>query len=162
MAPDEWNDLQITRAKTGDIPSVARIWHAGWHDGHAAIVPSDLTASRTLDEFLDRTQAHLAGTWIARQDGEIVGFYMIEGDELYQFYVDPRLRGSGLATALMKAAEATLGPGGKFLACTVGNDRAARFYARSGWSRSGTERYTVETARGPRDLEVWRFEKTMS
>lgn len=161
MAPDEWNDLQLKPGQAEDIPTLARIWHDGWHDGHAAIVAPELTASRTLDEFEDRTRAHLPGTLAAWHGDRIVGFCMIEGDELYQFYVAPSLRGSGLASVLMKRAEAAMGPGEKFLVCTVGNKRAARFYERVGWRRTATESYTVEAALGARVLDVWRYEKTL-
>ena len=54
-----------------------------------------------------------------------------------------------------------MGPGEKFLVCTVGNKRAARFYERVGWRRTATESYTVEATLGARVLDVWRYEKTL-
>ena len=49
-----------------------------------------------------------------------------------------------------------------WLACAIGNDRAARFYEKCGWTRMGTMINEAETSRGPFSLEVWRYEKQLS
>jgi RimJ/RimL family protein N-acetyltransferase len=66
--------------------------------------------------------------------------------------------------ALLADAEARLSTGGvkvAWLACAVGNERAARFYEKSGWQRAGTEEIDVDTSEGPFSLEIWRFEKPL-
>tara|TARA_R110002110_G_scaffold92155_15_gene239931 strand:+ start:1105 stop:1590 length:486 start_codon:yes stop_codon:yes gene_type:complete len=154
-------DMQITKATAQDIPQVAGLWHVGWHQGHADIAPAALVATRTLPEFLTRTTAHLDQTFIARKGGVLAGFYMLSGDEVYQFYVDAAFRGQGVAAILMASAETALAGRPAWLACSVGNDRAAAFYTKTGWKRRAAQTYSVETASGPFDVEIWRFEKNL-
>jgi RimJ/RimL family protein N-acetyltransferase len=49
-----------------------------------------------------------------------------------------------------------------WLACAIGNERAARFYEKSGWRRTGTMVSQLETPNGIFPLEVWRYEKRLS
>lgn len=151
--------MKITPAQPADAAAIATIWHRGWHQAHAAIVPDALTALRSPEEFATRTDAHLDQTHVAWIDGQIAGFFMLDQDELYQFYISAAFQGSGSASKLMHGAEAALGEGLKWLACTVGNDRAARFYEKSGWVRAGVIPYEVETAQGPLVVKVWRYER---
>ena len=48
-----------------------------------------------------------------------------------------------------------------WLACAIGNERAARFYEKSGWRRAGVVVSEVETSDGLFPLEVWRYEKSL-
>jgi ribosomal protein S18 acetylase RimI-like enzyme len=89
---------------------------------------------------------------------------VLKGDELYQLYVAREARGSGVAQVLVTDAEVRLA--GKdvavaWLACAIGNDRAARFYEKCGWQRAGTVLYRAETSRGPIEMDVWRYEKRL-
>ena len=61
----------------------------------------------------------------------------------------------------MDAAEAALPRGTVWLDCSVGNDRAARFYEKCGWHRARVETVQVEVADGTKPVEVWRYEKTL-
>lgn len=152
---------KVARARDGDIPELVEIWHQGWHQAHAAVVPPDLVALRTRSEFEMRTKAHLSGTHVLRIDDRIAGFFMLQDDELYQFYIAAGFQGQGIARRLMTAAEAEMGPGRKWLACAVGNTRAAGFYEALGWYRAATLPYDVETATGPQPVDVWRYEKVL-
>jgi ribosomal protein S18 acetylase RimI-like enzyme len=157
--------LTIRDAGPGDIDALAAIWHEGWHDAHAAILPPELTRVRTLDSFRDRIREALHTVRVADSDGIAVGFIMLKGDELYQIYVASRARGSGAAVTLMADAEARIKAAGfvvAWLACAVGNDRAARFYEKSGWQRTGVVRYDAAIPGGAYNLEVWRYERQLS
>ena len=153
--------MDVKPAVSDDIPAIAALWRHGWMQGHGAAAPQSLTKQRTADEFLTRTTAHLKQTQVAWIDGQMAGFFMLEGDELYQFYVAPDFQGSGTARDLMAHAEAALGDGLKWLACLVGNDRAARFYEKSGWVLAATVPYEVETEDGPHTINAWRYEKRL-
>ena len=64
----------------------------------------------------------------------------------------------------MADAEARLAERGvetAWLACAIGNERAARFYEKSGWRRAGIMVNHADTAEGPFPLEVWRYEKRL-
>ena len=79
--------------------------------------------------------------------------------------MSPEARGSGVAVALIAHAEARLAQHGvetAWLACAVGNSRAARFYEKSGWHMAGTFVIPAETSRGPFPVEQWRYEKRLT
>lgn len=93
-----------------------------------------------------------------------VGFCITKDDELYQLYVSPEAQGSGVAAALLTAAEehlGALGVGTAWLACAIGNERAAKFYGKHGWRRTGNMISQLPTPDGPYPLEVWRYEKDL-
>jgi GNAT superfamily N-acetyltransferase len=154
----------IRDAKLSEIGLLAKIWFDGWQDAHARIVPAELAQLRTLKSFDERLRAASVGVRVAGAVGAPVGFYYLKGAELYQFYVSSNARGSGVAAVLMADAEARLGESGvhtAWLACAIGNDRAARFYEKCGWSRTGTVTDDVEVPGGTFSLEVWRYEKSL-
>lgn len=147
------------------LAEAVQIWHHGWHDGHADFVPKELTQLRTVQNFTERLKIERPNTRIALVDGAIAGFCILKGDELYQMYVAPLGRGRGIAAALMADAEARLAQAGHSLAwldCAIGNDRAARFYEKSGWRNAGVRTAQLDTSEGKFQLETWRFEKALS
>lgn len=156
--------LNLSDARPEDAPAIAALWHHGWHDAHGEIVPADLTEQRTLPSFETRSAAHIPNTQVARLNSEVVGFVMIHDDELFQMYVAPAGRGTGVAGALMQAAETRMAQSGLtrvFLACAIGNDRAKRFYEKQGWENMGEHDEKLETLGAPYVLRVWRFEKSL-
>ena len=144
---------------------LTRLWYDGWQDAHAAIVPPTLTRTRTLESFAVRMSAALADVRVIGPHGAPLGFAMLKGDELYQFYVASEARGAGIAAILIADAEAQLSERGvatAWLACAVGNARAAKFYQKSGWHLARTTISRLDTSGGPFDLEVWRYEKHLA
>ena len=144
---------------------LTRLWYDGWQDAHAAIVPATLTRTRTLESFAVRMSAALADVRVIGPHGAPLGFAMLKGDELYQFYVASEARGAGIAAILIADAEAQLSERGvatAWLACAVGNARAAKFYQKSGWHLARTIISRLDTSDGPFDLEVWRYEKHLA
>jgi GNAT superfamily N-acetyltransferase len=156
--------MQLRNATKEEVDRLARIWYDGWQDAHAAILPEALARLRTLESFRERLLARLPATRVAESDGEIAGFCTLNGDELYQLFVTAAARGSGVAVALVTDAEKRLAEAGvetAWLGCAIGNDRAARFYEKSGWRRAGEVVVAVETSQGPYDLQLWRYEKPL-
>ncbi|GAB3355875.1 hypothetical protein GCM10027430_24300 [Lysobacter tyrosinilyticus] len=156
--------MLLRDAREDEVDRLARIWYGGWQDAHAAILPEELARLRTLESFRERLLARLPTTRIAEINGEAVGFCTLNDDELYQLFVEPSARGSGVAAALVADAENRLAHAGfdtAWLGCAIGNDRAARFYEKCGWHRVGDVVVAVETSQGPFDLELWRYEKPL-
>lgn len=154
--------MQVRPAEAAEIDHLARLWHDAWHEAHALLSPPELIRLRTLESFRERLKATLPEVRAAGSLGAPVGFYVIKGDELYQIFVAPEARGSGLAAVLIADAEARLAERGvetAWLACAIGNHRAARFYEKCGWRLTGTIIDLAETSQGPFPLEVWRYEK---
>ena len=145
--------------------ALARLWYDGWQDAHAAILPATLARARTRESFAERMAAALADVRVIGPQGAPLGFAMLKGDELYQFYVASEARGAGVAAALMADAEVQLSARGvetAWLACAIGNARAARFYEKSGWHLAKTVVNRLDTVDGPFDLEIWRYEKHLA
>ena len=152
-------------ADASETGALARLWYDGWQDAHAAILPPALARARTRESFAERMAAALADVRVIGPQGAPLGFAMLKGDELYQFYVASEARGAGVAAALMADAEAQLSARGietAWLACAIGNARAARFYEKSGWHLARTVVSRLDTADGPFDLEIWRYEKHLA
>lgn len=156
--------INIRAAQPTEIDQLAQVWFDAWNDAHARIVPVELVRLRTLENFRERMQKKLPNVRVAGEPGDPVGFCVVKGDELYQIFVAAKARGTGVAAALMADGEALLAQRGvktAWLACAIGNDRAARFYEKCGWRRTGTMTNEAETSEGTFLLEVWRYEKDL-
>ena len=156
--------MQVRDAEAGEIDQLARIWFDGWHESHARIVPAELTRLRTLDNFRTRLRDQLSRIRVVGPPGSPAGFAIVKEDELYQLFVSAPSRGTGAAAALVADAEEQLSRSGvttAWLACAIGNDRAARFYEKCGWRRVGTMVNECQIPNGTFPLEVWRYEKTL-
>ena len=156
--------MEVRNATEAEVDRLADIWHQGWHDAHARIVPPELTRIRTLDRFRDRLRAALRDVRVVGLPGEPAGFCLVHDDELYQLFVAAEAKGSGIAAALVADAERRLAAQGvevAWLACAIGNERAARFYEKCGWRRAGVMINPLDTPDGVLPLEVWRYEKRL-
>jgi GNAT superfamily N-acetyltransferase len=157
--------MEVRSAEERELDQLAQIWYDGWHEAHAELVPEELTRLRTLESFRERLRAALPSVRVAGSVGRPAGFSVVREDELYQLFVSSESRGSGVAAALLADAEAHLAENGvqtAWLACAMGNGRAARFYEKCGWRRAGNMINYAETSDGPFPLEVWRYEKALS
>lgn len=157
--------VDVRPAEPEEIDRLARVWYDAWQDAHAKIVPPDLTRARTLESFRDRIAHALHSVRVAGPPGAPLGLCIVKDDELYQLFVAASERGSGVAAALLADGEALLSAAGvetAWLACAIGNERAARFYEKHGWSRAGTMASHLDTVSGAFSLEVWRYEKRLT
>ena len=156
--------MRIRNAQPDELDRLASLWHSGWQDAHARILPAELARHRTLRSFRQRLEERIADVRVAGEPDAPSGFAMLAPDELYQLYVDPGARGSGVAARLIADAESQLARRGTrtaWLACAIGNDRAAHFYEKHGGQRVGTMVSRLPTPDGEFPLEVWRYEKAL-
>jgi GNAT superfamily N-acetyltransferase len=157
--------MNVRPAEMSELDQLATIWYDGWQDAHARILPAALARLRTLESFRERLERALADIRVTGPIGEPTGFVIVKGDELYQLFVAASSRGAGVAAMLIADAEARIAASGAstgWLACAIGNDRAARFYEKQGWRRVGTMINDAETSEGTFPLETWRYEKTVA
>ena len=156
--------MTLRTARTEDAPAIARIWHAGWPDGHLGNVPDALLAFRDEASFGRRAAERIADTTVAVVSGEVVGFTMVVADELEQIYVAAPHRSLGVADALIADAERRIraaGHGRAWLAVVPGNARARRFYERRGWTDAGRFEYPAETGGEPVQVPARRYVRTL-
>jgi len=156
--------MDVRAAEEREIDQLARLWYDAWQDAHAPIVLAELTRLRTLESFKQRLEAAFSDLRVVGPIAAAVGLCVIKDDELYQLFVSAQSRGAGVAAALIADAEARLSARGvetAWLACAIGNDRAARFYEKCGWRRAGVVVSQLETPTGIFPLEVWRYEKSL-
>jgi GNAT superfamily N-acetyltransferase len=157
--------MMVRAADATEIDHLARLWHDVWHGSHAPLAPPELVRLRRLESFRERLRAALPDIHVVGPPGAPVGFCVLRGDELYQLFVSPAAHGSGVAAALIADAESRLAARAvetTWLTCAIGNDRAARFYEKSGWRRAGKVVDLLETPQGPYPVEVWRYEKSLA
>jgi GNAT superfamily N-acetyltransferase len=156
--------MQIRDAVADEVDALARLWHDAWHEAHARIVPPQLTGIRTLQDFTTRLREALDRTRVAGATGRPDGFCIVKGDELDHLFVAAHARGTGTAAALLADAESRLAAEGvelAWLACAIGNERAARFYEKSGWRRACVFVHRPQTPDGKLEIETWRYEKRL-
>jgi ribosomal protein S18 acetylase RimI-like enzyme len=157
--------MQVRTPEVSEIDALARIWHEGWQDAHAELLPSELSRERTLESFRERLPKLLTDLRTIGEPGEPLGLSITRDDELNQFYVAAESRGKGIAKTLIDEVEHRLAANGvrtAWLACAIGNNRAARFYEKSGWHLARTFTHKIETPDGPLAFDVWRYEKDLS
>lgn len=77
----------IRDALETEIPQLALLWRDAWMDGHAAHVPAELTALRTLDSFESRLREAYPEIRVSGPVGAALGFHVLKGEELYQLFV---------------------------------------------------------------------------
>ncbi|MGI3170229.1 GNAT family N-acetyltransferase [Pseudooceanicola sp. C21-150M6] len=158
-------DMTFRQAATADIGPIVRLWEAAWHDAHGALVPSEVLRHRTPESFVERTRKHLDGFRLLLDGAALMGFHLCLDDEISQFYLAPQARGTGAAARLMTDAEAVLAARGYrdiWLACAEGNDRARRFYEKTGFRCARTTEMPLGTEQDPAPIRIWRMEKRLS
>jgi putative acetyltransferase len=137
--------IDIRAAEPTDRAAIVEILHHGWHDGHAHLVSTEILPLRTL-ECIDDIYGTSTDTFYVAKSEQILGFVAINADELTKLFIARGARGSGVAQTLLTYGEQKIAENGFAVAkllCQVGNDRAAKFYAKTGW---------VEDHRGQEEL----------
>jgi ribosomal protein S18 acetylase RimI-like enzyme len=113
----------------------------------ASFIDANLSDAR-FTEYLADPQRLIFTT---SAGGPITGYAMLirdgDGAELSKMYVLPAHHGSGLSSALMSAALATAAeqwrPERVWLGVNQKNERAQRFYSKSGFSVTGTRTFQL-------------------
>lgn len=132
--------VSIRPLRSDDYNEVIDIWHSGWHDAHANIVPTGVLRYRTIECFWAWLHGSTNQTYVAVDDG-VLGFVSTQGSEIVKLYVDTDARGTGIATNLLSFGEREIHNRGivdAVLFCTAGNARAQRFYDREDWTLTKT------------------------
>lgn len=151
--------IEIRNAELADAPQIARVHVTVWQSAYRGLMPDDLLASLSIEQRTERWQHTIpygqTGTFVAIEDGEIVGFSSAgrnrseEGDtvgELYTIYVLEEATGKGIGTMLIKAAEAWMIDRGyteALLWVLAANTDARSFYTGRSWTDDRFEKTDV-------------------
>ncbi|WP_375388413.1 GNAT family N-acetyltransferase [uncultured Amnibacterium sp.] len=126
------DSIELTRAGADDAPALARI-HLRARAAAGPAFPPPVHADEDLLPHLLRDVLPAAEAWLARIDGEPVGYAVLEGDDLLaDLYVDPVAQRRGVGDALLMHARARR-PRGLTLWVFTTNTGAQGFYSRRGF-----------------------------
>jgi GNAT superfamily N-acetyltransferase len=127
----------IWRATPADAAAIAGVQARAWRHAYADIVEADRMpvpeqqAPRFAEFIEGGGEVH-----VFDQDGRVVAFAAVDGNELRAIYVDPPAQGAGVGSALLEAAVAALRAASHaeaFLWTFEANGLARAFYERHGW-----------------------------
>lgn len=163
--------VQLRDATPADAHALATVQVASWRAAYRGLMPDEVLAGLSVPEvervWSDRFTARPPRTSVVVETDaqRLVGFAAVGpplvptdradptlGD-LYALYLDPDHWGRGIGYALQTAALDRLGTHGfthAGLWVLDGNERALRFYQRTGWTDTGRTRVD----RGPQDVEL--------
>ncbi|MDH2416689.1 GNAT family N-acetyltransferase [Nocardioides sp. CER19] len=125
-------ELLLRPALPDDGPLIAALYTAT----RAAAVPHMPPAMHTAEEDVTHFSALIVDgeheTWVAEQDGRVLGFAILTATWLDGLYVRPDAQGRGVGTALLQLAQA-LRPDGFGLWVFESNTPARALYERHGF-----------------------------
>jgi len=133
----------------GDLESIGRVHSRSRQAAYAGLVPAaaleQVTPEAQVEVWRERLGLRATTVLVADQDGVVVGFVSLldtdDGTELNAIHVVPEVVGTGVGTALMAAAIGHARVEGKHvlhLFVIEDNERARRFYERTGWRLVGS------------------------
>jgi len=133
MSNDPHEAVEYRQAVEKDFDAIAHVWREG---ARSALGPAPEPPS--VDELRARIDGELASGWVltvAVRSGSVVGFLALKPGlhVLDQLFVLPSDHGRGIGTALLDRAKREM-PGGFRLRTAAANEKARRFYVRSGLS----------------------------
>jgi putative acetyltransferase len=122
----------IRPATPADAPALTRVWRRAVEATHHFLTPDAVDAIETdVAAWLNSGAPNL---WAWDQDGRLVAFLGLSGDELAALFVDPRLHRSGVGRRLVDHA---LSLGARRLSVNEDNPGARAFYERQGFRAVG-------------------------
>ncbi len=126
--------IQIRVAETSDV---AGIFHVRTSVKENALSLRELSDMGITEASITDMIANDRCAWVAVEDGNIIGFSMIDADEgsLFAAFVLPSHEGRGVGRGIVEAAEKELFT--RHALCwleTGSTTRAAGFYRRLGWT----------------------------
>ena len=124
--------LALRPLRAEEIETVAQVW---WRSSVSVANGAEHPTWQALAERLAREPWEVT---VARQRGELVALLAIDPEQrwLRQLFVDPRVHGSGVGTALLEEAKRRM-PSGFFLHTNADNTNARRFYEARGLRLTG-------------------------
>ena len=117
----------LRRATSADGPEIALLFRRSF--GTLTFLPTLHTPDEDREHFT--RMAAEQEVWVWEENGHILGFGALHGDEVPALYVEPYAQGRGIGSALFERLTERR-PGGFRFGVFQQNERARRFYERHG------------------------------
>ena len=143
----------LRRARDADARAAADVWLRSF----AAALPT-VVRPRTDDdvrEYFRDVVVPSRETWVAEEDGRIIGVMVLDGPLLAQLYLEPERRGRGLGDRFVALAKER-SPDGLTLWTFQVNKPAHRFYERHGFLAAESTDGSGNEEREPDVRYVWQ------
>lgn len=135
-------DITFREAVGKDMPGISRVRFAVREN---ILTPEQLRARGITEESVAASFLTTSKGWVALRGEEIVGFSIADREErtVFALFVHPDHEAQGIGSRLFDLAVAWLRTHGtERIWLTTGQDtRAARFYERRGWIKTGEGTY---------------------
>jgi ribosomal protein S18 acetylase RimI-like enzyme len=141
----------IRRATPEDAEAIAALFRRSF--GTLTFLPTLHTPEEDRRHFARLVER--AEVWVADEEGGVLGFLVLAGDELDALYVEPGAQDRGIGSALFAHAQAER-PAGFCFWVFQRNDRARRFYERRGCRLVRLTDGRENEEREPDALYEWR------
>jgi len=130
----------IRAATEADAPALAEIQARAWRWAYSDFVAYD--DMPVAEERLERWRGNVAQgrLRVFDQDGTVVGYASVDGDQLTSLYVDPAAQGAGVGARLHDDALERLRAEGQtraWLWVFTANEQGRAFYEHRGWRAVG-------------------------
>ncbi|MCL2427792.1 MAG: GNAT family N-acetyltransferase [Alphaproteobacteria bacterium] len=123
--------IEITEARQTDTPAIATL-HIKARRLAMPYLPRLYTERETREWFATIVGDRPEVCWIARLNGKVVGYMVLDGVNLDHLYVDPDAQGQCVGSSLLKKAK-SLSPNRLVLWTFQQNTRARAFYEARGF-----------------------------
>lgn len=131
-----------------EIRGKAYVHWKSWQESYAGLVDPDYLRRLTLEGCVERAFRWPRDTWVAKLDGQVVGFACCGPDredpgsgEVYAIYVLEAFQKQKIGWRLMQLClEELKGCHRVSVWVLEGNDKAIRFYEQVGFTRDGAEK----------------------
>lgn len=128
----------VRRARPADCESIARVHVASWEAAYEGIIRPETIAKFDYASRVALWRRALRGAgsvWVAAEDGLVIGFVEVRGDEVTVLYLHPGWWRLGLGGSLLRRSLHEIAASGyreAHLWVLAGNANARAFYARQG------------------------------
>jgi ribosomal protein S18 acetylase RimI-like enzyme len=124
-------DVEISEAELGDAPEMAEIHLAARREAMPQLRRS-FTDAETRQWFAGAVGDRPAAWWVARYDGQVAGYMLLDGEKLDHLYVLPTWQRCGIGRKLLNQAK-LLAPNRLALLTFQKNTKARAFYEAQGF-----------------------------